>query len=340
MDSSIADIFIVDDHPNNLQVLSILLTTEGYRVRKATSGSLALKSIQIEPPDLILLDISMPDLDGYEVCRQLKQNPQTQDIPIIFLSAFSEIHEKVKAFQSGGLDYISKPFHPAEVLVRVQTHLHLRRLQQQLQQQNAQLEREVRDRRRAEAALAIANEELLQLASTDVLTQVANRRAFDERLRQEWQRLAREQQPLSLILIDIDFFKSYNDTYGHPAGDTCLCQVASMLQVAAKRPADLVARYGGEEFVILLPNTEELGATQVALEIQTGVRSLNLPHSGSLCSHQVTLSMGMACTVPQLDIHFSDLIARADRALYQAKHAGRDRIIGEQRSLSIPHPDP
>lgn len=319
------DILIVDNTTANLRLLSDLLSQRGYNVRAVTSGKMALTTTQASPPDLILLDICMPEIDGYEVCQQLKANAQTRDVPVIFISALDEILDKVKAFEIGAVDYITKPFHFAEVLARVATHLTLRLLQQQLQAQNTQLQHEIRDRLAAETALQIANQELHCIARLDGLTQVANRRCFDESLEFEWRRLTREHQPLSLILCDIDDFKRYNDHYGHQAGDACLRQVAQAINCHVRRPADLVARYGGEEFVVILPSTDVDGATHVAELIKAEMGLLNISHAASRIRPYVTVSMGVASILPAADYPWENLIAAADRALYAAKNQGRDR---------------
>jgi diguanylate cyclase (GGDEF)-like protein len=168
---------------------------------------------------------------------------------------------------------------------------------------------------------------LRRMAYLDGLTQIANRRLFDERLQYEWQRLQREQQPLSLILCDVDFFKQYNDTYGHQVGDDCLCFVARAMAEATRRPADLAARYGGEEFVVLLPNTDAQGAIEVAKVIQANLEKLKIPHESSKIGPYVTASLGIASTIPAPTISADSLVLEADRALYQAKLAGRNRII-------------
>lgn len=318
------DILIVDNTTTNLRLLSELLSQEGYNVRAVTSGKMALTTIQAIPPDLVLLDIRMPEMDGYTVCQQLKANSQTRDIPIIFISALNEVLDKVKAFDIGGVDYITKPFHFAEVLARVSTHLTLRRLQQQLQAQNAQLQQEICDRLAAETALHAANQELQRIARLDGLTQVANRRCFDESLEFEWRRLCREHQPLSLILCDIDEFKRYNDHYGHQAGDACLKQVAQAINRHARRAADLVARYGGEEFAVILPNTALEGAIHMAGLIQSEITALNLAHAASRIKPYITLSMGIASVFPSVEGNREELVASADRALYAAKTQGRN----------------
>ncbi len=324
------NILVVDDIPDNLDVLCSLLTRKGFQVSVADSGEIALQMIEEATPDLILLDICMPQMDGYEVCQVLKKNPDTRDIPVIFISALDEVLDKVKAFRVGGVDYITKPFHMAEVLARVNSHIAIHQLQRQLEEQNNLLRQEIRDRQAAEAALQTANQELQRLAHMDGLTQVANRRNFDSTLAQEWRRLAREQHPLSLILCDVDFFKRYNDTYGHQVGDDCLRNIASAISIALKRPSDLVARYGGEEFAVILPNTPLQGAHHVAKEIQVAVRALGMAHVGSQVSKFVTLSIGIATVIPQSRFSPMSLVAAADRALYQAKLEGRDRICTEE----------
>lgn len=323
-------ILVVDDIPDNLDLLCSLLTRKGFGVTVADSGVEALQMIKENAPDLILLDICMPQMDGYEVCQALKSNSDTKDIPVIFISALDEVLDKVKAFRVGGVDYITKPFHMAEVLARVSSHIAIHQLQRQLEEQNELLRQEIRDRLAAETALQAANQELQRLAHMDGLTQVANRRNFDSTLAQEWRRLAREQQSLSLILCDVDFFKRYNDTYGHQVGDDCLRNIASSISTALKRPSDLVARYGGEEFAVILPNTPLQGATHVAREIQAAVRALGMAHTGSSVSKFVTLSIGIASVIPLSKFSPMSLVAAADRALYRAKLEGRDRVCGEE----------
>jgi diguanylate cyclase (GGDEF)-like protein len=341
MTSYLVNILLVDDHLNSLQVLSLLLARHGYRVRKATSGQVALHTIQAELPDLILLDIQMPQMDGYEVCTALKADPATRHIPIIFLTALDDVADKVAAFNAGGADYITKPFQASEVLARVQNQLTIQHQQRQLVEQNLYLQAEIQERQRLESALRQANLDLQRLASVDSLTQVANRRCFDEHLTQEWQRLAREQLPLSLILCDVDYFKRFNDHYGHLAGDACLHRIAQMINQVIKRPADLVARYGGEEFVVILPNTDAAGAVFVAEQIQVAIAQLKLPHSQSAVNSCVTLSLGVTSLIPTADRSPHALIAAADAALYTAKSQGRNRWrmhLCEQTEVKVyPH---
>ncbi len=489
-------ILVVDDIPENLRLLIKLLSVQGYKVRVTTNGRLALKSAFLVQPDLILLDVKMPDMNGYEVCERLKQDETTCDIPIIFLSISDDVIDKIKAFTVGGVDYITKPFEAIEILARIENQLRLRQLQYQLKQQNIRLQQEIKERQYAEeqarkkaqqeqlirrlnerirqslqlenilqvavtevqqlleidrvfvyrfnfgwqgdiivesvsqtmfslmgyyfydscwheqaiqwnqpddvqvindvdsedltccytefleglkvrasitlpillgeglwglfllhqchqpriwdsweigllqqltSQLSIAiqqselyqklqasNLELKRLITLDGLTQVSNRRRFDEYLEQEWYRSQREKFPLSLILCDADYFKNYNDYYGHLAGDDCLKKIATVLKRAAKRSTDLVARYGGEEFALLLPNTEIPGAIKVAELIQADLEKLQITHICSEVSPYMTLSLGISSMIPAAGFSCNTLIQAADKALYRAKNQGRN----------------
>jgi two-component system cell cycle response regulator len=466
---SCSKILVVDDLPSNLKVLRGLLKKSGYQLIFASSGRQCLDSIQKNRPDLILLDLMMPEMDGIEVCRRLKESPLTAEIPVIFLTASNEIDHLMQAFDLGAVDYITKPFRSSELLARIKTHLKLAYLQQKTQQQAErekivrdiveaihshldieqllsrtvskihafleldrvaiyrytdsrgseivavgedaprtfifpllpieeshsflahpdnltpsnldntsplnrwQVHQEVRlplfdergfygslivttrqpdrltsDRQEALAeiarqlAIAIAQahtidylrhtnqkleqltEQLEQLANRDGLTQIANRRQLETRLAHEWRRLLREQQPLSVIMLDIDYFKLYNDTYGHPQGDDCLKAIATALDEVIKRPADFIARYGGEEFTIVLPNTDTSGAIIIAQQAQDAVAQLHILHSASPVSDRVTLSQGIASRIPSIDRPWQTLLELADQALYKAKASGRN----------------
>lgn len=328
-DSLKGTLLIVDDNPTNLEVLFDFLTDVGFKVLVARDGESAIQKVNYACPDVILLDVIMPGMDGFETCRQLKANPLTQDIPVIFMTALSQTAVVVKGFELGAVDYITKPTQQEIVLARVTTHLTIQKLRRSLQEQNVQLQREIQHRHQAETALQQANQELQRLATIDSLTQVANRHRFDEYLSQSWRICAREQWFLSLLLCDVDFFKRYNDAKGHQAGDECLRAVARGMSRVVKRPADLVARYGGEEFAVILPHTPIEGALRVAELIRSSVRELSLPHPQSPISEYVTFSVGVASTVPCHECHPDVLIAAADRALYQAKELGRDRVVVE-----------
>ena len=306
-----SNILIVDDCLDNLELLATILVNSGYWVLTSERGDSAIEQAKNNLPDLILLDISMPELSGLEVCRILRENYHTKDIPIIFLSALHETETKVNAFSLGGDDYVTKPFEVEEILIRVKAQLRKSRSQSQIQAQNIRLERE--------------NRQLKQLVKVDSLTQIANRHYFDEFLRREWYRGIREQFPLSLILADVDYFKLYNDHFGHHQGDICLQKVAQAISKVFKRPADLVARYGGEEFAIILPQTTAENALHLAEQIRLAVKQLDLAHPESLANETISLSLGVASTIPDAQSEIEQLLVTADKALYRAKKQRRDR---------------
>lgn len=466
-------ILVVDDYADNLKVLRIILELAGYRLTFARSGTQALDRIHTLCPDLILLDLMMPDIDGLEVCKRLQEIPEYASIPIIFITASDEVEHLVKAFEAGAVDYITKPFSQPELLARVQTHLELKLLRdralRQFEQerivssithgihhslnlatvlqtavsellpllkadrvligqftddrcfclaeeltsaagdrliktnlpihqtplQSVQFQqwsidaampenwsdshRNWMNQYQVKAALVVpiaqeqqiwgvllvhyhqehawasdemtvllrivdqlaiaiqhstlheqlqdANRMLQQVANTDGLTQLANRRRFDEYFVQEWARSQREDSPLSFLLCDIDYFKQYNDHYGHPQGDWCLQQVAQGISSVINRPADLVARYGGEEFAVLLPQTSSEGAIRVAQNIQQVMQELKIPHDAVAAGYTLTLSIGITSVHASKYLRPQDLIESADCALYDAKSSGRNRYV-------------
>lgn len=489
-------VLVVDDTPNNLNVLFSHLRSAGFKVLVAQTGKNALKSAEYSKPDLVLLDILMSGIDGFETCSRLKSNDITKDIPVIFMTGLSDSINKVRGFELGAVDYVTKPIQKEELIARIETHISLEKYRHNLVQQNAllqkqaqqekllfQLSERIRDSLDAnfiiqmaakeilqflecdrviisrleniysyieeqvtkpgiseipqesivhkyftqnkeelakytkgeikaienieesnldsfflknlqhfevKAVLTIpiifksnqssensipktsflwgfltvhqcnntrkwktdeiqfikslvnqlaigiqqgklyhklnsANIELKQLALRDPLTKVYNRRFFDEKMSQEWSRLRRIPSPLSIIMCDVDCFKSYNDTYGHQAGDKCLQMIADAISSTAKRPADCVARYGGEEFVIILPYTPARGALKVAEAIRNKISELNIPHSSSSVSSIVTVSMGIAGSIPNNEDNPVLLVEAADHAVYLAKAQGRNR---------------
>lgn len=289
-------ILIVDDAMENIQILYGALQDE-HEVLFALSGARALEIARSQRPDLILLDAVMPEMDGYAVCAALRANAETCAIPIMFVTALNTPEDETRALDAGAADFISKPVNAAVVRARVRTQLTVKR--------------------QADALRA--------LTLTDPLTGVANRRAFDERIDAEWRRCARCQSSLSLILIDVDFFKSYNDHYGHQAGDACLMQVAAALRRGASRTYDLVARYGGEEFAVLLPQQDIAGAECVVHRLREELARLNLAHAASPAGTTLTVSMGLYSLVPNESEAASVLVAGADALLYEAKAAGRNQ---------------
>jgi diguanylate cyclase (GGDEF)-like protein len=290
-------ILVVDDAMENVQILHQALRDE-HEVLFALSGEKALEVALAQQPDLILLDAVMPGMDGYAVCAALEASPRLQDIPVIFVTALSQPEDETRALEAGAVDFISKPFNVAVVRARVRSQLTIKR--------------------QADA--------MRELSMTDGLTGMANRRHFNDRLDAEWRRCARAGMPLSLIMIDIDHFKLYNDRYGHQAGDVCLQQVSAAMKRCAARPQDLLARYGGEEFILLLPQEGPEGVAAVAQRIQDEVRKLALPHEASPTAATVTISMGLATAMPPLELQDANtLIRSADGNLYRAKQTGRDR---------------
>ncbi len=292
-------ILVVDDIPSNVHVLSRILKDD-HDIYFATDGVKALELVQARLPDLVLLDIMMPGMDGYEVCSRIKADPITRDIPVIFISAKSEVEDETYGLEVGAIDFISKPISPPIVKARVRNHLLLKR----------------------------QTDLLRTLSFIDGLTSIANRRRFDEVLSREWRRCARAQLPLSLIMLDVDQFKPYNDHYGHQAGDECLRVMGGLLAEQVMRPADLVARYGGEEFVCLLPETDEGGAFQVAERLRVTVAERRLPHAVSPIADHVTVSLGVATARPTVEDTPDRLTQLADSLLYEAKRAGRNRVCG------------
>lgn len=317
-----ASILVVDDIPENIDALKETLKNN-YIVRPALNGTLALKIAAADPqPNLILLDIMMPEMDGYEVMRRLRADDRTRGIPVIFVTAATDMESELKGIELGAVDYITKPFNPAIVRARVNTHLELRKARIRLEEQNQELK---------------AKTELLEkLAKIDSLTGISNRRHFDEMLEVEWSRGLRNSSPLSLIVADIDYFKKFNDYYGHVDGDKCLCAVAQCLSSLLQRPTDMMARYGGEEFVAILPVTDVKGAALLAENWRAGVDELFIRHKKSDVADHVTLSVGYATMVPARELVPYYLVGIADEMMYRAKDSGRNRVCGRDIPPIIP----
>jgi len=344
-------VLVVDDTPENLSILTTFLSQAGFQVFIAQNGREGLQVANSVCPDLILLDVVMPEMDGYTMCQQLKSNAQTYHIPVLFLSAMVNTKDKLKGFQAGAADYITKPFQQEEVLARVNVHLQIAKLQSELNTQNNHLQTEIAYHKSMKSALQNtadalreqtielreANKNLQALSKLDGLTQIPNRRHFDEYLHHEWRRSQRDNSPLSLLLCDIDHFKDFNDNYGHQAGDTCLQQVAQVIKRAVKRPADLAARYGGEEFTLVLPNTPLEGALHVAQHLRYEVQALRINHAQSPHTY-VTISIGVCSCLPNSDDYPEQAINTADQALYEAKARGRNRVVMRSFASQPQHP--
>ena len=291
-------LLLVDDQPINIQILYQLFQDD-FEIFMATDGQQALGVCERESPDLILLDVVMPEMDGLEVCLRLKASPATRAIPVIFVTGQNAPDEEAAGLEVGAVDFISKPISPPVVKARVKTQLKLKALTDQLR----------------------------GLAFVDGLTGIANRRRFDEACDQEWNFGRRHDVPLGLILIDVDHFKAYNDHYGHQAGDATLQAVATTLKSSLRRPRELATRFGGEEFACLLPGIALSEALQIASSLCRAVQEAGLPHELSTTASVVTVSAGVASEIPGPERSPADLLKQADACLYQAKSQGRNRAI-------------
>ncbi|MDD3269256.1 MAG: diguanylate cyclase [Syntrophomonadaceae bacterium] len=290
-------ILIVDDNKQNIEMLMELLNEE-YRITAAVNGERAIKMAMSDtPPDLILLDIIMPGMDGYQVCSLLKNDDKTKHIPIIFITAVSEVMDSTKGFSLGAVDYITKPFHPPAVKSRVKLHLNLKRKQDLLE----------------------------KYAFIDALTEIHNRRSFDKEIINKWKQANDTGQPLSILMIDVDNFKEQNDTYGHGYGDEVLRKIAIAIKKALRREEEFLARYGGDEFAVVLLGTGPENAWKLAEIIRANIDSFKIPLSESINGAYLTVSIGIATTSDQ-SISAQELLTNADKALYLAKQNGRNRI--------------
>ncbi|OEZ63894.1 phytochrome-like protein cph2 [Duganella sp. HH105] len=301
MDMSMQDkssvILVIDDDPAMADFLAFLLNDKG-QIISATSGESGLGRARVSRPDLILLDVSMEGMDGFEVCRQLKADPVTSSIPVLFVTAGDDEEIEVQALELGAADFIVKPLRPAIVRARVETQLALRKH-------------------------IVAME---QLANVDGLTQLYNRRYFDQTLEVEMARHRRQKQFLALALIDVDHFKHYNDALGHQCGDDCLREIGKLLSACTRRPGEMAARYGGEEFIVIIPDCSPGAAVHYGERLCAKVAQLALSHPSSRHG-VVTVSLGVVSVIPDSVITARTLLEAADQALYQAKNQGRNRCI-------------
>jgi len=293
-------ILIADDERFNLNMLVNILKSD-YKIIIAKDGKQTIERAISNFPDLILLDVMMPEMNGYDVCKNLKENEVTKDIPIIFITAMKEEGDEAKGFDLGAADYITKPFRPPIVMARVKAQLKMKWQADMLR----------------------------EMACIDVLTEIPNRQKFEDIFDMEWKRAVRKKTPLSVAYIDIDFFKKYNDKYGHGRGDTCLKEVAQDLVKTAKRPADFVARFGGEEFIAIFPETDISGAMSIAENMRRNIELLKIPHAPSAPLDYVTVSIGVNSVFPSggfSDSALVSIISDADKMLYKAKEEGRNQV--------------
>ncbi|MEI6316941.1 MAG: diguanylate cyclase [Pseudomonadota bacterium] len=306
-------ILVVDDNPLIVQALYHTFSND-CQVFMATSGESAIEVCRERQPDLVLLDVMMPGLDGYQACERLKADPATSDIPVIFVTGQSDSAAEVRGLAAGAVDFIVKPFNPVIVRARARAHLTIKR----------------------------QSDLLRELAYTDALTGVANRRCFDLRLQNEFLRAQRSGTPLALMMIDVDRFSQYNDRYGYQAGDDCLRLVAAALRTHMRGARDTLARHGGDVFACILPDTPLAAAVSLAREIEERVRALTIPHAGSDVAPVCTVSIGVAATSPAVET-LQDLLALADAELYRARMDGHGRVSAtdhDRPALTRGHPSP
>ncbi|WP_394126779.1 diguanylate cyclase [Vibrio hepatarius] len=292
---------IVDDEAINRKMLANIL--DDFTNIVAKDGHQALQRAQnTDDIDIIVLDVMMPEIDGYEVCRRLKEDPKTEHIPVVFVTSKGSEYDEELGFRLGASDYITKPFNSSIVRARIDNHVRLKKQCDFLEKLNV----------------------------TDPLTGIANRRSLEETLQREWVQAQETQRPLSLLMIDIDYFKAFNDLYGHQQGDECLKQVACMIQMQLVSPGSHVSRYGGEEFCVVLPEVEKAEAQQLASKIISAIETASIEHRGSTLNEKVSVSIGVTTKSAQLK-RASDLIAIADRALYHSKRSGRGQSYYMER---------
>jgi diguanylate cyclase (GGDEF)-like protein len=318
-------ILIVDDRKENLLTLESLLDSPDLQLVRAESGNEALAKILDYEFALILMDVRMPGMDGYETAELMRGSARSRSIPIIFVTAARMDREHMfKGYDSGAVDYLFKPLEPQILKRKVGIFLELHRQRQQLEEKTRQLDAKVLELEVLHKELEEKNEKLELLSSLDGLTGLFNRRYFDDNLLKEWKQASRDNTPLSLLIVDIDYFKNYNDCYGHLEGDICLRKVAQALYEALLRPTDIVARYGGEEFTAILPNTGSDGVIKVAQRMMDHVVQLDIVHKESSVAEMVTVSIGASSVFPTGKLAVTSLLNRADKALYEAKEQGRN----------------
>lgn len=322
----IIKILIVDDILSNIISLKAVLDSEEVKLFSAMSGNEALKILLEEEIDIVLLDVQMPEMNGFEVAEIMRSNKRTMNIPIIFITAISKEEKYIfKGYELGAFDYIFKPISNTILKSKMEVFIKLN-VQNKIIEKNAReleeksliLENKIRE-------LEIAEEKLKSLASMDGLTGIYNRRTFDTEFNNEWYRGLRNNKKISLIMIDVDDFKSYNDNYGHLNGDECLKSVAHTIRDSIERPYDIVCRYGGEEFVVLLVNTDVKGAEYIANKIKENIYNLNIKHEHT-AAKRVTISLGVASMMPVVNYERENFIKLADKALYEAKRKGKNRV--------------
>ena len=316
-------ILVVDDHPDNVEIINARLSSRGFEIETASNGQEALDKVRADPPQLILLDVMMPVMDGYEVSRRIKTDAALPYIPIILVTARDSTQDKVEGLDAGADDYLTKPINFPELEARVRSMLRIKRLQDELDEKNRELEH-------ANQELELANRRLRKLSITDGLTDLFNHRHIHELLHEEFERSRRSGEPLAVAMMDLDRFKQVNDTYGHPTGDVILYETAQLLRETS-REIDMLGRYGGEEFMAILPGTDEAAAAHFAERLRRRVEEH--VYRDEATEVRMTTSCGVASFPSAGAATPDDLVKVADEALYLAKTSGRNRVV---RASTLP----
>lgn len=324
------NILIVDDRPENLFVLESLLDNMGCNIIKATSGNEALSLMLDHDFALVLLDVQMPDMDGFETAELMRNSSLTRYTPIIFVTAISKEQRCIfKGYEVGAVDYLFKPIESIILQSKVRVFIDLYKQKRLIEAQSALLQLKINEL----TELREQNFKLESLSLSDGLTGISNRRNFDQYIQMCWKNCMRSGRPLSLIMADIDYFKAYNDNYGHLQGDECLIEVARTIASSCRRPMDLAARYGGEEFSVVLPDTDKDDALAIAERIRSAIEELLIKHEHSEVASHVTLSLGVYTLTPESPCSVEEFIDCADKALYNSKSTGRNRVSFYELSL-------
>lgn len=321
-------LLIVDDDRIIRVILSSMVKEWDYEVMLAEDGEQAWEHLEnTNEPVIVLMDWIMPGIDGVEMCKRIKQSRNASRTHIIMLTVKSGMEDMVACFEAGVDDFLVKPVDHRELGSRLSVGSRILQYQYDLEQRNIELQAAKKVMEKIMGELQAANEKLKVLSAQDGLTGVSNRRVFEEYLEREWRCAQRQKEPITIIMLDVDYFKMYNDTYGHFLGDECLKRIATVLTESAKRSGDLVARYGGEEFVIVARNTDATGAQVLAEKIRHAVAALKVPHDMSKVAPHVTVSLGIATTIPAFNTSYRRIMETADKALYRAKREGRNRWV-------------
>jgi len=318
-------VLLIDDEEAILAGISYVLEKNGYRVVTANGGEQGLEVFKKENLQMVITDLVMDGIGGLEVLKQVKEiEPETM---VVIMTGHGEMDSSIEALRLGASDYLLKPCKEEELLFRVTRCFEKLQMLNDAKKTNEKLKKSVIKHQELEKSLRASNKQLELLSTLDGLTGIANRRTFEKFLEREWKSSMRHTQPATAIMMDIDFFKLYNDTYGHQAGDDCLKKVARTIEKSLRRPGDLVARYGGEEFVAILSDTSQKGAFGLAEKVRASVEALKIPHQASPVNKFVTISLGVASRVPERGDASSILISEADQSLYKAKQEGRNRVM-------------